>query len=217
MLAAAANVVGAWFAAVFAYWNGHYFVPGAAFALGLGIVLLIPLVDHCAGAHRGARHDRLRPQAAAADRLAAAALPEAATPKVSIHIPAYNEPPEMLKQTLDAVARLDYPNFECVVVINNTPDPALWQPIEEHCRALGERFKFVNADDLAGFKAGALRLALAHTAADAEVIGVHRRRLRRAAGLAQGSGAAVRAIRPSAWCRRRRITATANAASCITP
>ncbi len=44
MLAAAANVVGAWFAAVFAYWNGHYFVPGAAFALGLGIVLLIPLI-----------------------------------------------------------------------------------------------------------------------------------------------------------------------------
>ena len=28
----------------FAYWNGHYFVPGAAFALGLGIVLLIPLI-----------------------------------------------------------------------------------------------------------------------------------------------------------------------------
>ena len=78
----------------------------------------------------------------------------------------------MLKQTLDAVARLDYPNFECVVVINNTPDPALWLPIEEHCRALGERFKFVNADNLQGFKAGALRLAMVHTAADAEVIGV---------------------------------------------
>jgi glycosyltransferase involved in cell wall biosynthesis len=91
---------------------------------------------------------------------------------VSIHIPAYREPPEMLKQTLDAVARLDYPNYECVVVINNTPDPALWLPIEEHCRALGERFKFVRADELAGFKAGALRLAQAHTAPDAEVIGV---------------------------------------------
>ena len=36
--------VGAWFAAVFAYWNGHYFVWGTAFALGLGTVLLIPLV-----------------------------------------------------------------------------------------------------------------------------------------------------------------------------
>ncbi len=43
-LAVAANVVGAWGAAVFAFWKGHYFVPGAAFALGFGIVLLIPLV-----------------------------------------------------------------------------------------------------------------------------------------------------------------------------
>ena len=68
--------------------------------------------------------------------------------------------------------RLDYQNYECIVVINNTPDPALWLPIEEHCRTLGERFKFVRADNLAGFKAGALRLALVHTAADAEVIGV---------------------------------------------
>ena len=30
---------------------------------------------------------------------------------------------------LDAVARLEYPNFECIVIINNTPDPALWQPL----------------------------------------------------------------------------------------
>ena len=29
----------------------------------------------------------------------------------------------MLKQTLDAIARLDYQNYECIVVINNTPDP----------------------------------------------------------------------------------------------
>ena len=44
VLAIAANVVGAWFATVFAFWASHYFVPGAAFALGLGIALLIPLV-----------------------------------------------------------------------------------------------------------------------------------------------------------------------------
>jgi cellulose synthase/poly-beta-1,6-N-acetylglucosamine synthase-like glycosyltransferase len=99
-------------------------------------------------------------------------VPDTYASKVSIHIPAYNEPPEMLKQTLDAVARLDYPNFECIIVINNTPDPAMWLPIEEHCRQLGDRFKFVREDNLAGFKAGALRLALAHTAPDAEVIGV---------------------------------------------
>ncbi len=69
--------------------------------------------------------------------------PEAFAPKVSIHVPACCEPPEMLCATLDAVAKLDYPNVECVVIINNTPDPAFWRPVEEHCRTLGERFKFL--------------------------------------------------------------------------
>ncbi len=41
-------------------------------------------------------------------------------PKVSIHVPAYNEPPEMLIETLDALARLDYPDFEVIVIDNNT-------------------------------------------------------------------------------------------------
>ena len=171
ILTGAANVVGAWFAAVFAYWNGHYFVPGAVFALGLGMVLLIPLivialarVEEIAAIAFGRKPLRL----IASPPLA----PDAVTTKVSIHIPAHNEPPEMLKQTLDAIARLDYQNYECIVVINNTSDPALWLPIEEHCRALGERFKFVRADNLVGFKAGALRLALVHTAADADVIGI---------------------------------------------
>ena len=170
-LAAAANVVGAWSAAVFAFWNGHYFVTGAVFALGLGLLLLIPLIvialariDELAAIAFGRKPLRL----IEAPPLA----PDAAAPKVSIHIPAYNEPPDMLKQTLDAVARLDYPNFECVVVINNTPDPSLWRPIEDHCRALGDRFKFVNAENLQGFKAGALRLAMVHTSADAEVLAV---------------------------------------------
>ena len=42
----------------------------------------------------------------------------------------------MLLRTIDSVARLEYPNFECVVIINNTPDPAFWEPIERHCREL---------------------------------------------------------------------------------
>ncbi|HET9814566.1 MAG TPA: glycosyltransferase [Xanthobacteraceae bacterium] len=170
-LAVAANAAGAWFAAVFAFWQTHYFVLGAAFALGLGILLLAPLV-----AIALARIEEIAvivfghgPR-----RLIAAALPpaEGFAPKVSVHVPAHREPPEMLKATLDAVARLDYPNFECVVVINNTPDPAFWRPIEDHCRTLGDRFKFINEDNVSGYKAGALRLALAHTAADAEIIGV---------------------------------------------
>ena len=44
VLGTSANAVGAWFATVFAFWKWHYFVWGAAFALGLGVVLLVPLV-----------------------------------------------------------------------------------------------------------------------------------------------------------------------------
>ena len=44
MLALAAQAVGSWAATLVDYWNGHYFVVGAAFALGLGTVLLVPLV-----------------------------------------------------------------------------------------------------------------------------------------------------------------------------
>src|SRR5205814_8572132 len=44
VLSAAANGVGAWAATVFAYWDGHYFVFGSAFALTLGLTLLVPLV-----------------------------------------------------------------------------------------------------------------------------------------------------------------------------
>jgi cellulose synthase/poly-beta-1,6-N-acetylglucosamine synthase-like glycosyltransferase len=171
LLAVATNAVGAWFAIVFAFWNGHYLVPGAAFALGFGVLLLIPLVLIALA--------RIEEVAAIAfgrgpRRLICGAAPtvDGFAPKVSVHVPAHREPPDMLKATLDAVARLQYPNYECVVVINNTPDPQYWVPIEEHCRKLGERFKFVRDDNVVGYKAGALRLALAHTDPDAEIIGV---------------------------------------------
>jgi exo-beta-1,3-glucanase (GH17 family)/cellulose synthase/poly-beta-1,6-N-acetylglucosamine synthase-like glycosyltransferase len=178
LLAAAAHVVGAWSAILFAFWNGHYFVTGAALAFAFGLVLLIPLIlialariEEIAAVAFGRKPRRLLTAPPLAPELPTEPR-SAAAPKVSIHIPAYMEPPEMLKLTLDAVARLNYPNFECVLVINNTPDPAFWRPVEEHCAALGERFKFVREDNLRGFKAGALRLALAHAADDAEIIGI---------------------------------------------
>ena len=93
-------------------------------------------------------------------------------PMVSIHVPAYNEPPEMLNKTLDLLAQLDYPNFEVLVIDNNTKDPAVWQPVEAHCRQLGSRFRFFHVDPLAGFKAGALNFALRETAAAAEIVAV---------------------------------------------
>ena len=172
LLALAAHGIGAWTATIFEYWNDHYFVFGTAISLALGMFLLVPLViitlrrvDEIATVLFGRAPRRLLAPASAVATAGYA-------PKVSIHIPAYMEPPEMLKATLDAVARLTYQNFECIIVINNTPSPAMWEPVEEHCRALGERFRFINAPRLDGYKAGALRLAMAQTAADAEIIGI---------------------------------------------
>jgi len=93
-------------------------------------------------------------------------------PKVSVHVPCYNEPPEMVKQTLNALAALDYPDYEVLIIDNNTKDPAVWEPIKAHCELLGERFKFFHVSPLAGFKGGALNYLIPHTAKDAEVIAV---------------------------------------------
>ncbi|MDX2028063.1 MAG: glycosyltransferase [Alphaproteobacteria bacterium] len=93
-------------------------------------------------------------------------------PKVSIHVPCYNEPPHMVIETLNALAQLSYPNFEVIVVDNNTPDEAVWKPLEEHCAKLGPRFRFFHLPRWPGFKAGALNFALAQTDVDSSIIGV---------------------------------------------
>jgi len=93
-------------------------------------------------------------------------------PFVSIHVPTYNEPPEMLKQTLNALNALDYPHYEVLVIDNNTKDPRVWEPVYRHCETLGTRFRFYHVDPLAGFKAGALNFALSHTSKSARVIAV---------------------------------------------
>ncbi len=93
-------------------------------------------------------------------------------PLVSIHVPTYSEPPELVIETLEALARLDYPSFEVLVIDNNTADPALWQPVERRCVELGPRFRFFHVSPLAGFKAGACNFALRHTDPRAEVIAI---------------------------------------------
>jgi len=93
-------------------------------------------------------------------------------PKVSIQVPCHNEPPEMVMQTLDSLARLDYPDFEVLVIDNNTRDPAVWKPVEDYCTTLGERFRFFHLDPWPGYKAGALNFALVQTHPLAEVVAV---------------------------------------------
>jgi cellulose synthase/poly-beta-1,6-N-acetylglucosamine synthase-like glycosyltransferase len=77
----------------------------------------------------------------------------------------------MVVETLNSLAALDYPDYEVVVIVNNTPEAHYSAPVAARCRELGERFKFLDIT-CTGFKAGALNVALQHTAPDASVIAV---------------------------------------------
>ena len=93
-------------------------------------------------------------------------------PMVSLHLPICNEPPEMVRETLNALAALDYPNLEVLVIDNNTHDPGMWKPVADLCQILGERFHFHHLDKVSGFKAGALNYVLGLTHPSAEIVAV---------------------------------------------
>jgi exo-beta-1,3-glucanase (GH17 family)/cellulose synthase/poly-beta-1,6-N-acetylglucosamine synthase-like glycosyltransferase len=140
-------------------------VSGVLLLLGMLGVLLVLLAE----AHEWAEAHWVEYRR----RLGAPILTHSASPpKVSIHVPAYNEPPAMLIETLDALARLDYPDYEVLVIDNNTRDERVWRPVEAHCARLGARFRFFHVAPLAGFKAGALNYALERTAPDVTIVAV---------------------------------------------
>jgi exo-beta-1,3-glucanase (GH17 family)/GT2 family glycosyltransferase len=169
--AVCANALAFGIAAALAYPFEHYMTFGISVMWGVGVLMLIPLtlitltkVNELAEVLFGPGPRRLvgaqgpRPFAGEA-------------PMVSIHIPAYREPANMVVETLNSLAALDYPNYEVVVIVNNTPEAHYSAPVAARCRELGERFKFLDIT-CTGFKAGALNVALQHTAADASIIAV---------------------------------------------
>jgi len=92
-------------------------------------------------------------------------------PFVSLHVPAHNEPPDMVIETLRKLLWLDYPNYEIIVIDDNTDDESLWRPVERWCRR--HAVKFAHLEDWPGYKSGALNYALRQmTDERAEIIGV---------------------------------------------
>jgi cellulose synthase/poly-beta-1,6-N-acetylglucosamine synthase-like glycosyltransferase len=97
--------------------------------------------------------------------------------KVSIHLPCYAEPPEVVMQTMDHLAALDHHDFEVLVCDNNTEEEALWRPLEAHCVRLNEQagkeiFRFFHVSPLPGAKAGALNYLLGVMHPDTEFVAV---------------------------------------------
>jgi cellulose synthase/poly-beta-1,6-N-acetylglucosamine synthase-like glycosyltransferase len=93
-----------------------------------------------------------------------------AYPFVSLHVPAHNEPPDMVIETLRSLLAIDYPAYEIVMLDDNTDDPALWRPVQEFCEQNG--VKFHHLQDWPGFKSGALNFALGIIDPRTEVIGI---------------------------------------------
>ena len=93
-------------------------------------------------------------------------------PKVAVQVPTYNEPLEVLSETLKALAALDYPDLIVQIVDNNTPDPANWNAIKAETDKLGARFQFMHLENWPGYKAGALNEATRRLPKDVEIIGV---------------------------------------------
>ena len=93
-------------------------------------------------------------------------------PMVSLQVPAYNEPVEIVQKTLNSLAQLNYPNFEVLVVDNNTPSEKTWRPLEEICHRLGPNFHCLHLDQWPGYKSGALNFAVTQTDPRAEIIGI---------------------------------------------
>jgi glycosyltransferase involved in cell wall biosynthesis len=92
-------------------------------------------------------------------------------PMISLHVPAHNEPPDMVMDTLRTLADIDYPRYEIILIDDNTDDEALWRPVEDWCRRHGA--KFAHLENWPGYKSGALNYALHHlTDPRAELIGV---------------------------------------------
>jgi glycosyltransferase involved in cell wall biosynthesis len=98
-------------------------------------------------------------------------VPSAELPMVSLHVPAHNEPPDMVIDTLRSLLRIDYPRYEIILIDDNTDDEALWRPVEAWC--LRHAVKFKHLENWPGYKSGALNYALREmTDERAEVIGV---------------------------------------------
>ncbi|HET9848798.1 MAG TPA: glycosyltransferase family 2 protein [Candidatus Dormibacteraeota bacterium] len=93
-------------------------------------------------------------------------------PKVAIQVPCYNEPVEVMRETLTALQQLDYPDVIVQVVDNNTKDPKVWGALEKLCQELGPRFAFIHLEPWPGYKAGALNEATRRLPKDVSILAI---------------------------------------------
>lgn len=118
-------------------------------------------------------------------------------PKISIHIPTHNEPSDVVIRTIQACLQLDYPDYEIIILDNNTVNRRLWEPVAKFCENYAI-IKFRHIEKLTGYKAGALTKCLELTDPEAQYVFVvdadyllSPDSLHKAVGVAQGENASL--------------------------
>lgn len=117
--------------------------------------------------------------AAAASRMSAAARPtstipverdETYRPKVSVLVTSKDEPASVVIKSVAALRKLDYPNYEVIVINSNSTDRDNYESIERYVDSCPDTFHFVHVDHVHGFKAGALNYLNQHCVSDDSVL-----------------------------------------------
>jgi cellulose synthase/poly-beta-1,6-N-acetylglucosamine synthase-like glycosyltransferase len=92
-------------------------------------------------------------------------------PKVAIHVPTYNEPFELVQDTLDRLLKLDYPADRVVIMVgDDSTRPECSEPIRAYCAKAG--IGYFRREGRAGYKAGALNMLLEKTPADCNLLAI---------------------------------------------
>jgi glycosyltransferase involved in cell wall biosynthesis len=86
-----------------------------------------------------------------------------ATPRVSVIVPVFNEPPEVLRASLASLRNQSWQDFDCVVVDEST-DVSRARECEAQC-ALDSRFRYVHPASRLGLP-GSLNLAIDQSSGD---------------------------------------------------
>lgn len=92
-------------------------------------------------------------------------------PKVAFHVPCYNEPPEVVIETLKGLMGVDYPKdrYEIIVADDSTDEKTL-KLLMRFCKE--HKIAFLRRENRTGFKAGALNHALSKTSSDVEIVAI---------------------------------------------
>lgn len=100
-------------------------------------------------------------------------LDETYEPLVSIHVACKNEPADIVNKTVKALTKLDYSNYEVIVIHSNNQVKENWMKIKQFVEDCGDNFIFVHLDTVAGFKAGALNhINKNHMSKSADVVAI---------------------------------------------